>query len=59
MVRRQILVVDCGTALKEKFHTIISTNLREEDEESLGSSYHITIVDRNDVEEEDAKDAPP
>ncbi|KAH0636173.1 hypothetical protein KY290_038328 [Solanum tuberosum] len=43
MRRRVELVVSCKEELKEKAHTVVYTNEREEDEESVGSSYHVTI----------------
>ncbi|XP_019229834.1 PREDICTED: uncharacterized protein LOC109210816 [Nicotiana attenuata] len=43
------LVVSCEEVLKAKTHTIVHTKEREEDEESVGSSYHITIHDEQNV----------
>ncbi|XP_060180738.1 uncharacterized protein LOC132610466 [Lycium barbarum] len=45
MRRETKLVVSCGEVLKAKTHTIIHTRGRDEDEESVGSSYHIAIWD--------------
>lgn len=59
MERFHILVADCGSVLKARFHTIVYTKPKENDEESVGSSYHVTINNEEYVEKEDAKDAPP
>ncbi|XP_059289059.1 uncharacterized protein LOC132042550 [Lycium ferocissimum] len=42
MRRQTNLVVSCGEVLKAKSHTVVYTKERDEDEESVGSSYHIT-----------------
>ena len=39
------IVVSCGEVLKAKSHVMVYTKKREEDEESVGSSYHITTQD--------------
>ncbi|XP_075095392.1 uncharacterized protein LOC142173674 [Nicotiana tabacum] len=49
MRRETKLVVSCGEVLKAKAHTIVHTKEREEDEESVGSSYHITIHDEQNA----------
>ncbi|KAH0651622.1 hypothetical protein KY290_032532 [Solanum tuberosum] len=43
MRRRVELVVSCKEELKAKAHIVVYTKEREEDEESVGSSYHVTI----------------
>ena len=43
MRRRVELVVSCKEELKAKVHTVVYTKEREEDEESVGSSKHVTI----------------
>ncbi|XP_059281291.1 uncharacterized protein LOC132034986 [Lycium ferocissimum] len=45
MRRETKLVVSCGEVLKAKTHTIIHTKGHDEDEKSVGSSYHIAIWD--------------
>lgn len=57
--RRQILVIECGLVLKAKFHTMVCTKLKKENEESVGSSYYVTIIDEEHIKEEDARNAPP
>uniref|UniRef100_M1DUQ0 Uncharacterized protein n=1 Tax=Solanum tuberosum TaxID=4113 RepID=M1DUQ0_SOLTU len=48
-IRRRVeLVVSCKEELKAKVHTVVYTNEREEDEESVGSSNHITIQNKYD-----------
>uniref|UniRef100_M1DUT0 Uncharacterized protein n=1 Tax=Solanum tuberosum TaxID=4113 RepID=M1DUT0_SOLTU len=41
MRRRMELMVSCKEKLKAKAHTVVYTKEREEDEESVGSSYHV------------------
>ncbi|KAH0735286.1 hypothetical protein KY285_010993 [Solanum tuberosum] len=48
MRRRVELVVSCKEELKAKVHTVVYTKEREEDEESVGSSNHITIQNEYD-----------
>ena len=43
MRRRVELVVSCKEELKAKVHTVVYTKEHEEDEESVGSSNHVTI----------------
>lgn len=43
MRRRVELVVSCKEDLKAKVHIVFYTKEREEDEESVGSSKHVTI----------------
>ena len=43
MRRRVELMVSCKEELKAKVHTMVYTKDREEDEESVGSSNHVTI----------------
>ena len=43
MRRRVELVVSCKEDLKAKVHIVLYTIVREEDEESVGSSNHVTI----------------
>lgn len=58
--RRQILVIECGLVLKAKFHIMVCTKLKKENEESVGSSYYVTIIiDEEHIKEEDARNAPP
>ncbi|XP_015072668.1 uncharacterized protein LOC107016840 [Solanum pennellii] len=48
-MRRQVeLVVSCKEELKAKVHTVVYTKEREEDEESVGSSNHVTIKNEYD-----------
>ncbi|KAH0727823.1 hypothetical protein KY290_003540 [Solanum tuberosum] len=47
--RRVELVVSCKEELKAKVHTIVYTKEREKDEESVGSSYHVTIQNEHGV----------
>ncbi|KAH0685550.1 hypothetical protein KY285_016092 [Solanum tuberosum] len=48
-IRRRVeLVVSCKEELKAKPHTVVYTKEREEDEESVGSSYHVTIQNGHD-----------
>ncbi|XP_059288127.1 uncharacterized protein LOC132041429 [Lycium ferocissimum] len=49
MRRQTNLIVSCGEVLKEKSHTVVYTKERDEDEESVGSSYHITIQSDQDT----------
>ncbi|XP_015168900.1 uncharacterized protein [Solanum tuberosum] len=48
MRRRVELLVSCKEELKAKVHTVVYTKEREEDEESVGSSNHITIQNEYD-----------
>ncbi|XP_015068882.1 uncharacterized protein LOC107013500 [Solanum pennellii] len=48
MRRRVELVVSCKGELKAKVHTVVYTKDREEDEESVGSSNHVTIQNEYD-----------
>ncbi|KAH0641872.1 hypothetical protein KY285_032738 [Solanum tuberosum] len=48
MRRRVELVVSCKEELKAKVHTMVYTKEHEEDEESVGSSNHITIQNEYD-----------
>ncbi|XP_049378083.1 uncharacterized protein LOC125842824 [Solanum stenotomum] len=48
MRRRVELVVSCKEELKAKVHTVVYTKEHEEDEESVGSSNHITIQNEYD-----------
>ena len=43
MRRRVELVVSCKEELKAKVHSVVYTKERKEDEESVGSSNHVTI----------------
>ena len=63
MRRRVELMVSYKEELKAKVHTVVYTKELEEDEESVGSSNHVTIQNKYDslpqkkiVEEEDAKE---
>ncbi|XP_060200095.1 uncharacterized protein LOC132628316 [Lycium barbarum] len=49
MRRQTKLVVSCEEVLKEKSHTVVYTKERDEDEESVGSSYHITAQSDRDT----------
>ena len=42
------LMVSCKEKLKAKVHTVVYTKEREEDEESVGSSNHVTIQNKYD-----------
>ena len=42
------LMVSCKEELKAKVHTMVYTKEREEDEESVGSSNHVTIQNEYD-----------
>ncbi|XP_071932994.1 uncharacterized protein [Coffea arabica] len=54
------LVINCGTELRVREHTVMYTRPKEDDEESVASCNHITIIDGDSPEEEDdAEDAPP
>ncbi|XP_071924992.1 uncharacterized protein [Coffea arabica] len=54
------LVIKCGTELRVREHTVVYTRPKEDDEESVASCNHITIIDGDSPEEEeDAEDAPP
>uniref|UniRef100_M1DD60 Gag-pol polyprotein n=1 Tax=Solanum tuberosum TaxID=4113 RepID=M1DD60_SOLTU len=45
-MRRQMnIVVSCGEVLKAKSHVVVYTKQRGEDEESVGSSYHVATQD--------------
>ena len=41
-------MVSCKEELKAKVHTVVYTKEREEDEESVGSSNHVTIQNKYD-----------
>ncbi|XP_060200762.1 uncharacterized protein LOC132629033 [Lycium barbarum] len=49
MRRQTDLVVSCGEVLKAKSHVVVYTKERDEDEESVGSSYHVTVQDERDT----------
>ncbi|XP_019242040.1 PREDICTED: uncharacterized protein LOC109222091 [Nicotiana attenuata] len=49
MRRQTKLVVSCEEVLKVKPYTMIYTKERDKDEESLGSSYHVTVQGENGV----------
>ena len=49
MRRETKLVVSCYKVLKEKAHSVVYTKERKEDEESVGSSYHVTTQNEKDV----------
>ncbi|XP_060202223.1 uncharacterized protein LOC132630681 [Lycium barbarum] len=64
MRRQTDLMVSYGEVLKENSHIVVYTKERDEDEQSVGSSYHVTcnhisINDGEPQEDEDAKDALP
>ena len=42
MRRHTHIVVSCGEVLKAKSHVVFYTKQSEEDEECVGSSYHVT-----------------
>ncbi|XP_060183015.1 uncharacterized protein LOC132612963 [Lycium barbarum] len=49
-MRRQTgLVVSCGEVLKAKSHVVVYTKERDEDKESVGSSYHVAVQDERDT----------
>ncbi|KAH0720373.1 hypothetical protein KY285_005175 [Solanum tuberosum] len=45
MRRQTNIVVSCGEVLKAKSHVVVYTKQRGEDEESVGSSYHVATQD--------------
>ncbi|XP_071939172.1 uncharacterized protein [Coffea arabica] len=60
MKRCTDLVIKCGTELRVREHTVVYTRPKEDDEESVASCNHITLIDGDSPEEEeDAEDAPP
>ena len=48
MRRRVEFVVSCKKELKAKVHIVVYTRESEEDEESVGSSNHVTIQSEYD-----------
>ncbi|XP_070042509.1 uncharacterized protein [Nicotiana tomentosiformis] len=56
MKRQTKGMVSCDEVLKVKPYTMVYTKERDEDEESVGSSYHVTAQSEHD---EDAKYSPP
>ncbi|XP_071928028.1 uncharacterized protein [Coffea arabica] len=60
MRRYTTLLINCGTELNVREHTVVCTRSKEDDEESVVLYNYITIVDSDSPrEEEDAEDAPP
>ncbi|XP_070040883.1 uncharacterized protein [Nicotiana tomentosiformis] len=49
MRRQTKIVVSCKDVLKIKPYTVVYTKERDEDEESVGSSYHVTAQDESGV----------
>uniref|UniRef100_M1DGH8 Uncharacterized protein n=1 Tax=Solanum tuberosum TaxID=4113 RepID=M1DGH8_SOLTU len=49
MRRQTNIVVSCGEVLKEKSHVVVYTKQRDEDEESVGFSYHVTTQDERHI----------
>ncbi|XP_070015574.1 uncharacterized protein [Nicotiana sylvestris] len=49
MRRQTKLMVLCKEVLEVKPYTVVYTNERDEDEESVGSSYHVTVQGENGV----------
>ena len=49
MKRHTNIVVSCGEVLKAKSHVMVYTKKREEDEESVGSSYHVTTQEERHI----------
>ena len=45
MMQQKNIVVSCGEILMAKSHVVVYTKQREKDEESVGSSYHVTRQD--------------
>uniref|UniRef100_M1D9U1 Uncharacterized protein n=1 Tax=Solanum tuberosum TaxID=4113 RepID=M1D9U1_SOLTU len=52
MQRQTNIVVSCGEVLKAKSHVVVYTKQRVEDEESVGSSYHVTVQDESELQED-------
>lgn len=49
-IRQKIeLVISCKEVLKEKAHTMVYIMKHKKDKESVGSSYHVTTQNKNDV----------
>ncbi|XP_070049336.1 uncharacterized protein [Nicotiana tomentosiformis] len=49
MSRQTKLVISCKEVLKVKPYIVVYTKERDEDEESMGSSYHVTVQGENGV----------
>ncbi|KAH0636032.1 hypothetical protein KY290_036427 [Solanum tuberosum] len=49
MRRQTNIVVSCGEVLKAKSHVVVYTKQRGEDEESVGSSYHVATQDERQI----------
>ncbi|KAH0746439.1 hypothetical protein KY285_008096 [Solanum tuberosum] len=49
MRRQTNIVVSCGEELKAKSHVVVYTKQRDEHEESVGSSYHVTTQDERHI----------
>ncbi|KAH0685749.1 hypothetical protein KY285_019065 [Solanum tuberosum] len=49
MRRHTNIVVSCGEVLKAKSHVVVYTKQRGEDEESVGSSYHVATQDERHI----------
>lgn len=45
-------MISCGEVLKAKLHVVVYTMQRDEDEENVGSSYHVTIQDESELQED-------
>ncbi|KAL0383058.1 UNVERIFIED_CONTAM: hypothetical protein Scaly_0593100 [Sesamum calycinum] len=72
MKHQTTLTVSCGRVLKAKAKIMIFTQVHEDDNKSVASSnyisndaeediaqtYHITLIEDGEIEEEDAEDAP-
>ncbi|KAH0657785.1 hypothetical protein KY289_026533 [Solanum tuberosum] len=52
MRRQTNVVISCGEVLKAKSHVVVCTKQRDEDEESVGSSYHVTVQDESELQED-------
>ncbi|KAH0686027.1 hypothetical protein KY284_016580 [Solanum tuberosum] len=49
MRRQTNIVVSCGEVQKAKSHVVVDTKQRDEYEESVGSSYHVTTQDERHI----------
>ncbi|KAL3365308.1 hypothetical protein AABB24_010450 [Solanum stoloniferum] len=52
MRRQTNVVISCGEVLKPKSHVVVYTKQRDEDEKSVGSSYHVIVQDESELQED-------
>ncbi|KAH0665037.1 hypothetical protein KY285_026243 [Solanum tuberosum] len=52
MRRQTNVVISCGEVLKAKSHVVVYTKQRDEDEESVGFSYHVIVQDESELQED-------